>query len=327
MKASSSLFFLAILLLPISLRAQNTGGLRFLDVAADPLSLGMSEVKTAVKLGAPSIFANPANLALESSSSLSAAHNFWIEGTRNIQAAVNFKRDRQALAFGIYTSLIDDIESRQVPGPPDGNFSWQYYAFAGSLARQFGPVSAGVTAMYLYEQVHLASASGYAFNAGLSGNLIQDRVRLAAALQSIGKMGELNATRSEVPGRFRLGAEVQAAQFSVPGSTEVPVLVSFAADYVSPVELIDQEQPDFAGEDPGFRTPNDDPWFSVAVRTDIAEFLNLRAGYTFTDAEYSRPFSVGAGVRRYGVEADFAFVPFNDGFGSAFSLGLRYHFR
>lgn len=327
MKSILTFSLLACLLAPAGLRAQSAGGLRFLDVAADPLSLGMSEVKTAVKLGAPSIFANPANLALEESSSLSAAHNFWIAGTRNIQAAVNLKRSRQAFAFGIYTSLIDDIESREVPGPSNGNFTWQYYAFAGSFARQFGPVSAGLTAMYLYEQVHLASASGYAFNAGLSGHLLQDRVRVGAALQSIGKMNPLNAARSEVPGRFRIGTEIQAVQFSVPGSTEVPVLLSVAADYVNPVELVDQEQTSFPGEDLGFPTPADAPWFSLALRADVADFLNLRAGYTFTDADYSRPFSVGAGVRRYGVEADFAFVPFNDGFGSAFSLGLRYHFQ
>src|SRR5690606_15275351 len=76
--------------------AQTAGGLRFLDVGSDPLSLGLSESKTAVLLGSPSIFANPANLALESSSSLSASHTFWIAGTRNIQASVNFRKNENA---------------------------------------------------------------------------------------------------------------------------------------------------------------------------------------------------------------------------------------
>jgi len=314
-----------LLILSTYASAQTAGGLRFLDIGTDPLSLSLSETKTAVLLGAPNVFANPANLALESSSSLSASHTFWIAGTRNIQASVNFRNNENAFGFGVYTSLIDDLEARLVPGESNGSFSWQYYAFAGSMARSFGPVSIGVTGMYLYEQVYLVSAKGYAFNAGISGTLLDDRIRLATSLNSIGKMEPLNASRSEVPGRFKIGTEIQALQFSVPGSTEVPVLISVAADFVKPVELIDQEQPPYFENENGFIILNNDAWVNAAIRADIADFLNLRFG--FTTADTSRPFSFGAGVRRFGVEADLAFVPFNDGFGSAFSLGLRYGFN
>jgi hypothetical protein len=301
---------------------QTAGGLRFLEIGSDPLSLGMSETKTAVLLGAPSIFANPANLALEESSSLSATHTFWIADTRNIQGAVNFRKNQNAFAFGVYTSLIDDIQARSVPGGSSGSFSWQYYAFAASVARNMGPISLGATGMYLYEQVYLSSARGFAFNAGATTSLLQDRLRLAAAATSIGKMDPLNASRSEVPGRIKVGAEVHAVQFSVDGSSEIPILISLAADFVKPVEWIDQEQSPFQEDIPGFIRSTDTPWVNTAIRADIANILNLRLGYTTNDT--SRPFSIGAGVRRFGVEADFAFVPFNDGFGSAISFGLRY---
>ena len=301
---------------------QTAGGLRFLEIGADPLSLAMSETKTAVLIGAPSIFSNPANLALESTSSLSATHTFWIADTRNIQGAVNFRKNQNAFAFGVYTSLIDDIEARTVPGSPNGSFSWQYYAFAASAARNFGPVSLGATGMYLYEQVYLSSAKGFAFNAGATTSLLENRLRFAAAATSIGKMDPLNASRSEVPGRIKVGAEVQAVQFSVDGSTEIPILISLAADIVKPVEWIDQEQSPFQEDIPGFVRSTDSPWLNTAVRADIADLLNIRFGFTTNDT--SRPFSVGAGVRRFGVEADIAFVPFNDGFGSAISFGLRY---
>ncbi len=314
--------FLVLLTLSTASLGQAAGGLRFLEIGADPMSLGMSETKTAVLLGAPSIFSNPANLALEQTSSLSATHTFWIAGTRNIQGAVNFRRNNNAFAFGVYTSLIDDIEARSVPGGSNGSFSWQYYAFAASVARNMGPVSLGATGMYLYEQVYLSSARGFAFNAGATTSLLDDRLRLAAAATSIGKMDPLNASRSEVPGRIKVGAEVQAVQFSVDGSTEIPVLISLAADFVKPVEWIDQEQSPFQEDIPGFVKSTDSPWFNTALRADIADLLNLRVGFSTNDT--SRPFSVGAGVRRFGVEADFAFIPFNDGFGSAVSFGLRY---
>jgi hypothetical protein len=313
---------LVLLTLTSASFGQTAGGLRFLEIGADPLSLGMSETKTAVLLGAPSIFSNPANLALESSSSLSATHTFWIADTRNIQGAINFRRDQNAFAFGVYTSLIDDIEARTVPGSSNGSFSWQYYAFAASAARNFGPVSLGATGMYLYEQVYLSSARGFAFNAGATTSLLDDRLRIAAAATSIGKMDPLNASRSEVPGRMKVGAEIQAVQFSVDGSTEIPVLISLAADFVKPVEWIDQEQSPFQEDVPGFVKSTDTPWLNTALRADIADLLNLRIGFTTSDT--SRPISIGAGVRRFGVEADFAFVPFNDGFGSAISFGLRY---
>jgi hypothetical protein len=301
---------------------QNTGGLRFLEIGADPLSLAMSEAKTAVLLGAPSMFSNPANLALDQNSSLSATHTFWVSDTRNIQGAVNFRSGNNAFAFGVYTSVIEDLQARSVPGRPNGAFSWQYYAFAASYARNMGPISLGATGMYLYEQVYLSSARGFAFNAGATTSLLDNRVRVAAAATSIGKMDPLNASRSEVPGRIKVGTEIEAIQFSVDGSTEIPIVISLAGDFVKPVEWIDQEQSPFQDVLSGFVPPTDAPWFNGALRADIANLLNLRVGYTTNDT--SRPFSIGAGVRRFGVDADFAFVPFNDGFGSSVSFGLRY---
>lgn len=314
--------FLVVLTLSTAAMGQTAGGLRFLEIGADPMSLGMSETKTAVLLGASSIFSNPANLALEKTSSLSATHTFWIADTRNIQGAINLRRNQNAYAFGVYTSLIDDIEARSVPGSSNGSFSWQYYAFAASAARNFGPLSLGVTGMYLYEQVYLSSARGFAFNAGATTTLLANRLRLAAVATSIGKMDPLNASRSEIAGRVKIGGDIQAVQFSVDGSTEIPVLLSVAADIVKPVEWIDQEQSPSQDDVSGFVTSTDSPWLNAAIRADIADFLNLRVGITTSDT--SRPFSVGAGIRRFGVEADFAFVPFNDGFGSAISFGLKY---
>jgi len=305
--------------------AQSNGGLRFLTIGADPLSLSLSETNTAVLLGAPNLFANPANLSLESNSSLSATHSFWVADTRNIQAAVNFKKERRAISFGVYTSLIDELEARNTPGAPIGSFSWQYYAFAGAVSQQVGPLSLGLTGMYLYEQVELSSASGYAFNIGASTELLDKRIRLGTVAQSIGKMDLLNATRSEIPGQWKVGTEIQAIQFSVPGETNIPVLVSLAADFVLPVEWIDQEQYRFTDDLGGLYQNNSDSWITFGLRTDVSDFLNVRLGYT--TAETSRPFSMGLGIRRFGVDADFAFVPFNDGFGSAVSFGLRYAFN
>jgi hypothetical protein len=312
------------LIFSLEASAQTNGGLRFLTIGADPLSLSLSETNTAVLLGAPNIFANPANLSFETNSSLSATHSFWIGDTRNIQAAVNIKKDQRALSFGIYTSLVDHIEARSTPGSSLGSFSWQYYAFAGSVSQRVGPLSVGITGMYLYEQVELSSASGYAFHVGASTELLDKRVRIGTVAQSIGKMNLLNATRSELPGQFKLGTDVQAIQFSVPGETNIPVLVSLGADLVVPIEWIDQEQFSFENHTNFFQTESD-AWVNLGLRTDISDFLNLRFGYT--TAQTSRPFSTGLGIRRFGVEADIAFIPFNDGFGSAVSFGLRYAFN
>jgi len=302
---------------------QSTGGLRFLDIGADPLSLSLSEAKTAVRLGTSDMFVNPANLAFEPASSVGLAHTFWIADTRNLHAGVNLRKKQQALAFGVYTSLTSDLQARQTPGASNGSFSWQYYAFAASYAQRIGNISVGATGMYLYEQVYLSSAKGFAMNAGLSSQWLEDRIRLAVALQSLGKMEPLNATRSEVPGRVRLGTDIEAAQFSVRGTTEIPVVVRIAADYVKPISWIDQDQGDFNAT-AGFEGDPNQAWLSLGLRAEISELITLRGGYT--TAEHQRPFSLGLGVKRYGVEADFAFVPFNDGYGSAFSMGLNYRF-
>jgi hypothetical protein len=310
-------------LLPGLIQGQSTGGLRFLDIGADPLSLSLSETKTAVRLGTADLLVNPANLAFAPASSVGLAHTFWIADTRNLHAGVNLRKKNQALAFGVYTSLISDLQARQTPGASNGAFSWQYYAFAAALAQKIGNISVGATGMYLYEQVYLSSAKGFAVNAGVSGQWLDDRIRLATSLQSLGRMEPLNATRSEVPGRFRLGADLEAAQFSVRGSTEIPIVVRFAADYIKPIAWIDQEQDRFTPTD-GFKGDPDQAWLSMGLRAEISELITLRGGYT--TANHQRPFSMGLGVKRYGVEANFAYVPFNDGYGSAFSMGLNYRF-
>ncbi len=296
--------------------------LPFLNIGPDAYSLGISEARTATLTGAADIYSNPANLAMEEKSSLSASYTFWIADTRISHASVNFRRKNDAIAFGILTSSVNNLEARQQPGPANGTFSMQDFSIAAAYARRFGPLSVGANIMYLYEQFYQQNAGGYAFSAGTSVNLLQKRLRLAASVRNIGRMGILNDTRSELPANFNFGAHTKIIQFSTPGNTEIPVLISASADYTKPLKnrALTSNTSTTAG-----LNSLQNGFVSAGLNVSISELIDLRGGYRF-EKNAARSFSAGLGLITNGIHIDFAFVPFETGYGNAYSVGLRYYF-
>lgn len=292
--------------------------LPFLNIGPDAYTLSLSEAKTATLTGASDIYNNPANLALEEKSSLNAGYTFWIADTRISHASVNFRRKNDAIGFGILTSSVNGLQARQQPGPSDGTFSMQDFSVAAAYARMFGPLSVGANIMYLYEQFYQQNASGYAISLGSSVNLLQKRIRLAAAVRNIGRMSILADTRSELPTNLNFGAHAKIIQFSTHGSSEIPILISASADYTKPLNnKALTTQPGQNSLENGFA--------SVGLNINISQLIDLRGGYRL-DKNSARKFSAGLGIITNGIHIDFAFVPFETGYGNAYSVGLRYYF-
>jgi hypothetical protein len=293
-------------------------GLQFLNIGPNARSLAISEAHTAVLLGAENIFTNPANLVLEEQSNLGLAYTLWLGDSYNTQASFNYKRENDAFGIGILSSVVDDITVRQTPGPSIGNFSVRYLAIAGAYARRFGPVSAGITGMYLYEQFFEQDASGFAFNAGISSEFLDRRLRASAALLNYGEMNKLNINRSEVPTFFKAGLSAQLLQFSVSGTTEIPFLFYLSGDLIVPV---DQHRPDPS-------TGNliqIDPYAAFGLNFEVYDLLTIRGGYRTGDT--ARPVSFGASVSVDPIEFNYALVPFETGFGTVHSISLLYNFN
>lgn len=311
---------LLLLVVQSPARAGSTAGMSFLLTGPAAWNMGASEAHTAALTGPSGIFLNPGLLALEYSSSASASYMIWpATDTQNHFAGALFKRSSDAFGVGLLSSVIDDIPFRSGASPsPDGYFAVRYMALAASYARSLGPVSAGVSGMYLYEQYFRQDAAGLAFNAGLALSLLEERVRLGAAIRNIGSMSELSETATVLPAVLSLGTDVQLLQFSTSAlDDEIPFLWSVSADYVQP--LADMRPSDHADTSP--RTP----WVNIGTELNIAQLIDLRAGYRSGDTQ--RRFSFGTGVHAGDFYVSYAYMPFKTGFGNAHAIGLQFYFR
>ncbi|MBP3192422.1 PorV/PorQ family protein [Natronogracilivirga saccharolytica] len=296
-----------------------TTGMQFLLTGPSAHNMGISEGNTASLSGASSIFLNPSMLALEKQSSATISYMIWpATDTQNSFAGLAYRRDNDAFGVAFMSSLIDDVAFRQNPTQnPDGTFSVRYFSVATSYARNIGPLSLGLTGMYLHEQYFQQDAGGYGLNAGVGMNIFDERVRLGASLRNLGSMDELSETATELPTMLSFGADIRFLQFSTTAADdEIPLLVSFIGDFNLPLN-------EFEPED-GSISPQKDGYFNLGMELRVSDLIDLRGGYRTGETE--RRFSLGAGLLISEFYFNYAFMPYETGFGTAHAISLQYNF-
>jgi hypothetical protein len=326
MKSNSpilSILTLAVLLagmLPQSAHGQQSTGMHFLLVGPSAHNMGASDGHTAAPTGASAIYLNPALLSLEKRSSATLSYMIWpATDTQNSFAGLVYKSDRQAFGAALLSSLNDDIPFRSgATTNPDGYFAVRYFSLAGSYSRSMGPLSLGVTGMYLYEQFFRQDASGFAMNAGAALNLLEERVRFGVSARNLGSMQDLAETATRLPSILSFGTDIQLLQFSTTAiDDEIPFLISVMADYNIPLnEIGETEDGSMIGQDDGY--------LNAGIEVNIAGIIDLRSGIRTGDTQ--RRFSFGAGILISDFYFNYAFLPFQDGFGVAHAISLQYYF-
>ena len=303
---------LIIFAIPLLGLAQGSG-FDILVTGPNAKALGMNGTVTAASLGASNMYTNPANLVMEEASSFSADYSLWIAGLRNSHFAANFKKENSAIAVGLLNSQADDFEVRNNPQPSQGTFSVSYLSIAGAYAYQIKNFSAGVTAQYLREQYLINDASGYAFNAGLSSEWLDDRLRVSTAIRNWGELSKLNQQATDLPTEWRSGI---SAAFPIFKEASIPIELRAATDYIYPIrDQKENNQDDFI---------ESSPFFSLSLGLRLADTFDIYSGYRTEKSE--RPFSFGTSIDFDKIGISYAFVPFNTGFGNAHSIGLSYSF-
>ena len=219
--------------------ADTASGMQFLKVGPSTQSLAISQAHTAVYSGSPSIYTNPALLTTSEQTTGSASYTLWLGNTNNSHASVNIPRENDAFSIGLLSSIVGDIEQRDTPGEPTGTFDINYISVAGAYAREVGPVSLGITGMYLNEMLFNVSASGYAFSFGAATTVLDDRLTLGSTLLNLGEMQDLDTEPTPLPTTYKAGINADLIQFSVTETDEIPVLISLSSDFVQPIERIE----------------------------------------------------------------------------------------
>ena len=299
------------------LLGQDTGsGMDFLNIGPSPRLLSISEAGTATLTGPSAIYTNPALLVFEEKSSVDLSYTLWISNVNNQFAAANFKRERSAIGLGVYSSVADNFEARNQPGPSAGSFSINYLSLAGSYAYKLGPVSVGLTAQYLREEVFQFMANGYAFNAGIASEVFDGRVRMGVSVTNLGKMESLDILSTPLPSAFNVGITAGIIEINTPGLNDFPALISAHLSFSHPLE--DFSTTDFTDVE------GDEGFINTAISIEAAEMFSIQAGYRFRPTE--RPLSFGLGLIIDPIRVNYALLPFSTGFGVVHSFGLQYYF-
>ena len=289
-------------------------GLKLLEIGPTASELSRSEASIATPNGSPSLFTNPALLAMSSNSSIDFGYTSWISDANNLFGGINLKKNKRALAFSFFTSGVTGFEQRDAPGESNGDFSIQYLSISGAYAYNFNYFSAGVSAHYLNEEIFPFRANGYAISLGLASSLFQDRIRVGTSLLNLGEMEKLNDIPTELPTSFNIGIAADVLEFTHEKSPDLPILITLMADYVIPSE--ESESNRYTDYNP------DETYFNFGISLEISEVVQVTGGYKTGDN--TRPVSFGVGFITEKVTFNYALIPFNTGFGTVHSIGIQY---
>jgi len=288
---------LVAILLSVALTAPAPGGtgLTFLTLGVGGRSLGMGEAYSAGSSDPAAMHYNPASLSAMTTTTVSFMHRSWIEGTNAEYIAGAFSFGKFSMGLSAYWLSIDDIEVRNVPGPPISTFSAQDFSMGLSGAYKFTEdLSLGLTVKYLYEKILLEDAGGVAFDIGGVYSM-PSGLKLGAAFANLGSVNALRDVSTPLPKIFRGGAAYTA------GLENPSLTLTGAVDFVTPL-----------GEGSSH--------VHLGGEAIIYGAIALRAGYqTGYDA---RGLTLGTGIAHGIVKVDYAFAPTQYDLGSTHSISL-----
>lgn len=297
-------FILSFLLVIFScavLKAQNEGpgntGLAFLKLGAGARAISMGEAFSSVTDDATAFIYNPARLNFGSNSNIALMHNELVQDVSTDFLAAKFiLSSKSALGFGIFTTAINDIEIRNIPGAAIETFDSRNLSTGISFSYKFTPeFTFGITTKYLFEKYYVDEASGLAFDFG--ANYAKKNFSIALVLSNAGSVSELKNVASKVPTSLRLGTSYKFTKdkFAFLLGLDGYKVIDGGIFHVN------------AGGEAGYK-----------------DFVFLRAGYQ-TGYE-NKNFTTGMGFKYKGIYFDYAFVPYSSSFGTSntFSLGLNF---
>lgn len=287
---------LALLLSHMPVLAQESG-LAFLRIGVNAEAAAMGDAQVALSRGAFSTYWNPAGLSAAGSNSLGASYHSWVGDSKTYAAAARFRSGEKG-GFGLFVTAMGNsgLEARTSPGEPQGTFDVQFVSTGASYGRKFGPVRAGITAKYLNERIFTSTASGYAFDFGLQAELLKGDLRLGLAYQNAGEMSVLEADATRLPRMLRAGVGV------------FPLRISSASDDAALLETV-------ATGEIVYNFTEEETQIHVGIDAEVLEVIHLRAGYISNDQLRQLTFGTGFGYE--GLRFDYAFLPFEEGFGGA----------
>ena len=287
-----------VLLVSNSLQAQSVGtGLPFLKSGSDARSTAMGEASVSLTDDHSTFFYNPASIRFADQRQLSLSHRQGFAETTSDYLGATLPGGTLTFGISAFTTSVNDIEVRQLPGESEGTFSARNGSIGiGAALSLTDDLAFGIGGKLLYEKIYVDEASGYGIDAGLLYR-ITNEFNAGVSIVNLGTMSVLRSERTKLPTTLRLGASYHA-----------PIAESFtltaAADMV--------------------KTMNDErSHLHAGAEAAYDSMVMLRAGYQ--SGYETRSFSFGAGVLYSIIRVDYAFVSMSGAFSPNHTFSLTFH--
>jgi hypothetical protein len=258
-------------------------GMAFLKVGVGARASGMGEAFSAVVNDATASYWNPAALLSAKGPNASLVYNSWLLDVKSEFGSLQFSR---SWAVSVYSFHLSDIPVRTIPSSePIENTGAQYFSFAISHARAISKkLHVGLTVKYLFEKIHVNSATGGAVDIGLRYKITDQKLNFAAVIQNLGGMGKMVNESTTLPALSRFGVMYELPR------TYGPMNILLAADFLVPFK--ENLRANFGTELTFWRQ------------------LLLRAG--FMGGNESRSLSFGIGVSKSWFRFDYSLTHFKN---------------
>lgn len=293
-------------------RAQESG-VGFLRIGTNAAAMALGDASVALSSDAFSTYWNPAGLAA-ASNSVAASHHIWVREVRTYNLAGRLAVGTRG-GLGVFATAAG---SGNLPGDaasdPGGTPEIQFVNVGAAYGHSFGPTRAGLTLKYISDRNEIYRTSGVAADLGVQADLFRQALRLGMAMQNMGRVREASSIAAPLPAMLRIGVAAFPLRV-LAGDGVSPLLNAFVTGEVSHDLTRERQAP--GGYD---RTH-----LHVGAGVEIFDLATVRAGYV---SGYDfRSVSVGAGLSQGSFQVDYAFVPFDGGFGTGHVLSVMYRWE
>jgi hypothetical protein len=276
-----------------------SGPLAFLKISPDARSAALGETGLSDSRGAFTLLHNPALMSYTERSAASFAYTDWLLDLTMQSGAILFKKPGYALGLSFTVLNTPDIELRTLPSDePIETFSAHDLAAGVSFSYRLGTrLALGLTGKYLYQQIYVDDASGFAADLGIAYRFPVAGLTFGAAICNVGEMAALQQKKPTLPASVAFGAAgtiLKRGDFGLQGTAD-------ARTYLE-----------------------DDTRFHVGVEAYWQEHLFLRGGYQ-TGSEL-RTISGGAGLAWDRFTFDYAYQPLAEDFGAGHRIAFSLQF-
>ncbi len=299
MKTFTAIIFFSALSVATAFAQGGDAGFQILETGFSARSLSLGSSNDAITDEPVAIYTNPAGLAtLRNPDGIGLdfmlTHRTYLAGTTIDMFGTRFQGGGLSFGTSLLLSSVPDIEVREVPGDPISTFAAKDFAFAAGVARSFGKLDIGISALYLYEKLFVYQSTGYALNFGIKYSPMQS-LELGLSAGNLGSSSAMISQEITLPAFLRIGGSYTATiddNLSAEGFLEG---VSFRSGGISP---------------------------AAGMEINLERFLRIRAGYS-TGIDLAG-WSFGAGLSYGFLQLDYSYIPLKLDFGNSQTFTLSF---